>query len=106
VDITPLTYEILLALADEDRHGYGIIKEIEGRGAAVPSTGAMYLALQRMQEEGLVKDVPAPPDNEDRRRRYYAITEHGRRVARRESARLARLLEAAKGKKLLGEDAA
>jgi len=106
VDITPLTYEILLALADEDRHGYGIIKEMEGRGASVPSTGAMYLALQRMQEEGLVREVPAPPDNEDRRRRYYGITEHGGRVARRESARLARLLEAARGKKLIGEDAA
>lgn len=106
MEITPLTFEILLALADEDRHGYGMIKEIEGRGGSAPSTGAMYLALQRMQEEGLVKDVPPPPDNEDGRRRYYRITEHGRRTAERESDRLARLVETARSKKLLAEDAA
>ena len=48
--MTPLTYQILLALADASRHGYGIIKELEARlgSSAVPSTGALYLALQRM----------------------------------------------------------
>ena len=58
---TPLTYQILLALADADRHGYGIIKEIEERAAAAaPSTGALYLALQRMEGNGLIADAPAP----------------------------------------------
>lgn len=105
MEITPLTYEILLALADEDRHGYGTIKEIEGRGGAAPSTGAMYLALHRMQAEGLVREVPAPSDS-DARRRYYRITDEGRDAAERESERLSRLVEAARSKKLLAEDAA
>ena len=54
--LTPLTFEILLALADEARHGYGIIKEIEVRSGpdAAPSTGALYLALRRMQGDGQV----------------------------------------------------
>lgn len=101
---TPLTYDILLALADADRHGYGIIKEIEareGEGRA-PSTGAMYLALQRMEGEGLIEDTPSrPPTDDDARRRYYRMTEAGRAVAERESVRLAALVSAARNKNLL-----
>ena len=78
MEITALTFEILLALSDEDRHGYGIIKEIEGRDSPAPSTGAMYLALHRMQAEGLVRQVPAPSKSGDARRRYYRITDEGR----------------------------
>jgi len=105
VNVTPLTYEILVALADEDHHGYGIIKEIEGCGGSVPSTGAMYLALRRMQAEGLIRDVPTPVDS-DARRRYYRITDEGRSAAKRQSERLAKLLASARSKKLLEEDAA
>lgn len=101
---TPLTYQILLALADAERHGYGIIKEIEdreGEGSA-PSTGALYLALQRMESDGLIEDAPPPADDSgDARRRYYRITEKGREVATTESARLAALVAAAKEKRLL-----
>ena len=101
---TPLTYDILLALADADRHGYGIIKEIEareGEGRA-PSTGAMYLALQRMEGEGLIEEAPTrPATDDDARRRYYRITEAGRWVAERESMRLAALVAAARDKNLL-----
>ncbi len=106
MEVTPLTYEILLALADEDRHGYGIIKEIEGRGGAAVSTGAMYLALHRMQDEGLVVGAISPPDSEDARRRYYRITEVGRNLAQRESERLVRLVATARKKRVLTEDAA
>ena len=72
--ITPLTYQILLALADGDGHGYGIIKEIEQRSgsASAPSTGALYLALQRMEGEGLIQEAPARP-GDDARRRYYRL---------------------------------
>lgn len=102
MSITPLTYQILLALADEARHGYGIIKEIEaGQGvAAAPSTGALYLALQRMEGAGLIEDAERV-DPADARRRYYRLTAEGREAAESESARLARLVEAARGKKLL-----
>jgi len=103
MSLTPLSYQILLALADEDRHGYGIIKEIEGReGPGVaPSTGALYLALQRMEGEGLVRDVPHPGDGEDARRRYYRITAQGRAAAEDESERLAARVAAARAKHLL-----
>ncbi|HSM60372.1 MAG TPA: PadR family transcriptional regulator, partial [Longimicrobiales bacterium] len=103
-DMTPLTYRILLALADADRHGYGIIKDLEerdGEGSA-PSTGALYLALQRMESEGLIREAPRPR-GDDARRRYYRLSREGRAAAERESARLAALVAAAKAKRLLVE---
>ncbi len=102
--MTPLTYEVLLALADGDRHGYGIIKEIEGRvgAASAPSTGALYLALQRMQGKGLIEEaLERPANDDDPRRRYYSLTDEGREQARDESLRLAALVSAARAKKLL-----
>ena len=107
MSLTPLTYEILLALADAPRHGYGIIKEIESRAGAqaAPSTGALYLALQRMQDDGLIVDAPeARVGGEDARRRYYRITAEGRQIAAGESTRLADLVSAARAKRLLTED--
>lgn len=105
MSLTPLTYQILLALADEARHGYGIIKEIEGRAGApsAPSTGALYLALQRMESEGLVEEAPRPAGDDDARRRYYRITTTGRAQAEDESRRLFELVEAARAKQLLPE---
>lgn len=70
--LTPLTYQILLALADGDLHGYGIIKEIEQRSgsSSAPSTGALYLALQRMEGEGLIAEATErPAEADDARRR-------------------------------------
>lgn len=106
--MTPLTYEILLALADEARHGYGIIKEIEERGGpdAAPSTGAMYLALQRMEGDGLIEETERPEGDDDARRRFYRITPMGRERAELESRRLARLVETARAKSLLGSASA
>ncbi|GMV06466.1 MAG: hypothetical protein AMXMBFR53_27420 [Gemmatimonadota bacterium] len=101
--LTPLTYQILLALADEDRHGYGIIKEIEARegDGAGPSTGALYLALQRMEADGLVEAGDPPGAGEDARRRYYRLTRSGRALAEEESERLAARVAAARAKRLL-----
>ncbi len=100
---TPLTFQVLLALADQDRHGYGIIKEIDQRsgGASAPSTGALYLALQRMVGEGLIADSPEPTKGGDARRRYYSLTPVGRKRAVEESMRLAALVAAARDKNLL-----
>ncbi len=100
--MTPLTYDILLALADDDRHGYGIIKEIEDRAgaSAAPSTGALYLALQRMLGDELIEEAEAAP-GEDRRRRYYRLTRKGRDHAEAESVRLAGLVATARDKNLL-----
>jgi DNA-binding PadR family transcriptional regulator len=105
--MTPLTFEILLALADDRRHGYGIIKEIEERvGVAdAPSTGALYLALRRMLGDELIEEVEAVEDA-DQRRRYYRLTAKGRDHAEAESLRLSQLVASAREKKLLTEGAA
>lgn len=106
--LTPLSYHILLALADDERHGYGILKEIEERseGAANPSTGALYLALQRLEEEGAIalsSSRPGPDD--DQRRKYYRLTDLGRELASAESHRLEALVRTARAKALLPREA-
>lgn len=101
--LTPLSYEILVALADEARHGYGIIKEIESRlgEGSGPSTGALYLALQRLEAEGLIEaSRRRAKAGEDGRRKYVRLTAAGRRAAEAETRRLERLLAAAREKKL------
>jgi DNA-binding PadR family transcriptional regulator len=101
---TPLSHAILLALADQDRHGYAIIKEVErqSEGALRPGTGTLYTALQRLQEEGLIDESPRRPDpGEDQRRKYYRITPAGRASARAETLRLMRIVAVARDKAIL-----
>ena len=90
---------ILLSLASGERHGYGILQDIEARGeTAVPDVGTMYRALARMEDLGFIEASlrrPAP-DAGDERRNYYRITEAGRRAGRAEVKRLAALMRAAK----------
>lgn len=92
-------FHILLSLAASERHGYGIIQDIEARGdTAVPDVGTMYRALARMAEAGLIEAAarrPAP-DAGDERRNYYRITNAGMRVARAEAQRLELLTMAAR----------
>jgi DNA-binding PadR family transcriptional regulator len=98
--LTPLSFQILVALADEPRHGYGIIKEIEeATGERLKSsTGTLYLAIERLEQEGLIEEEPSS----DARRRYYRLTPLGRSVAAAETKRLATLLGVARSKKLVG----
>ena len=103
--LTPLSFQILLALADEERHGYGIMKEIDRRtkGRMTPATGPLYLAAQRLMDNGLIAESekrPAP-ELDDQRRKYYKLTEFGRRVAAAEVERMAHLLEVAFEKQLV-----
>ena len=96
------TFHILLALADEDRHGYGIIQEVAARtgGELKLSAGTLYRSIQRMLEQGLIvetHDRPAP-EEDDERRRYYRITPLGGAAARAEARRLAQLVKMAKAK--------
>ena len=80
--LTAVTYQILLALADRDRHGYGVIKEIERRteGAMSIETGTLYHALKRMKDDRTIELVPAidRSADEDQRRRAYRLTDWGR----------------------------
>src|SRR5499425_3051965 len=94
------TFHILMALADEDRHGYAIIQDVEARtnGELRLSAGTLYRSIQRMLEQGLITEPrqrPAP-DEDDERRRYYRITEFGTAVARAEAKRLTRLVKLAR----------
>jgi DNA-binding PadR family transcriptional regulator len=100
--LTPLSLAVLLALADAERHGYAILKEIEreSEGRIRPGTGTLYAALQRMVDEGLIEESGGVADAVDARRRYYGITALGRQVARAEVGRLARLVDLAAGKRL------
>src|SRR6185369_14743484 len=96
--LRPVEFHILLSLAAGERHGYGIIQDIEARGeASVPDVGTMYRALARMAEAGLIEAAarrPAP-DSGDERRNYYRITSAGLRVARAEARQLGALMRAA-----------
>jgi DNA-binding PadR family transcriptional regulator len=97
--LTALSYQILVALADGPRHGYGIIKEIEeSTGERLKSsTGTLYLAIERLESGGLIEeDVRAS----DARRRFYRLTSLGREVAVAETLRLSTLLTVAREKKL------
>lgn len=94
------TFHILLAVAGDDRHGYAIIQDVAARtdGQLRLSAGTLYRSIQRMLEDGLIveaKERPAP-DLDDERRRYYAITPFGARVARAETRRLRDLVRLAR----------
>ena len=96
--------QILIALADEDRHGYGILLEIERRNAGARlGTGTLYTALKRLLAKGFIEETeerPAP-DLDDARRRYYRLTAPGRTAAREETGRLAGVVRMARAKELL-----
>src|SRR5215468_10798638 len=92
-------FHILLSLASGERHGYGIIQDIEARGeSSVPDVGTMYRALARMAEAGLIEAAArrTAPDSGEERRNYYRITNAGMRVARAEARRLEQLIQAAR----------
>jgi DNA-binding PadR family transcriptional regulator len=105
--LRPVELEVLLALADEERHGYAIMQEAAERtgGALRLDPGTLYRALGRMRKAGLVAESARRPDPaaDDERRRYYRITALGRRAARAEMERLEDLVRAARRSRLLGE---
>ena len=98
--LPPATFHILMALAEEQRHGYAIIQQVAARtdGELVLSAGTLYRSIQRMLEQGLIveTDERPAPELDDERRRYYAITMLGESVARAETRRLAQLVKLAR----------
>ncbi|HET8840574.1 MAG TPA: PadR family transcriptional regulator [Ktedonobacteraceae bacterium] len=103
--LSPAVFHILLALADGEKHGYGIMKEITQRtdGSMRIGPGTLYGSIGRMMESGLIEASTNRPDPEldDERRRYYRLTNFGLRVAEAESRRLAQLLRIAQAKQVL-----
>src|SRR5579863_7662354 len=101
-------FQILVALADADRHGYGIMRQVEQQsgGRVRLGPGTLYSSLQSLLEEGLIDEVgsPAPSTPQDERRCYYRITAAGRKLARSEADRLADLLRIARARKIFRGD--
>lgn len=100
--LTDLAFNILVALTDEQLHGYALVKrlrELDGRASL--RTGTVYAALARLQDEGWVTEADAPADVGDGRRRYWRTTAAGVGTARAEAARLADVLGRAREKALL-----
>jgi DNA-binding PadR family transcriptional regulator len=101
--LTPAMFQILLALADGERHGYGIMQEIGARGSLRIGPGTLYGSIKRMLADGLIEESGERPDPalDDERRRYYRLTDAGRRAAAAEALRLADLVDIARAKRLL-----
>jgi DNA-binding PadR family transcriptional regulator len=100
---TPLpaaVFQILVALADQDRHGYAIMQDVAARtgGRMKLSPGTLYGSIKRMLDEGLIDELDErpSPDQDDERRRYYRLTPFGRNVARAEADRLTTVLRQAR----------
>jgi DNA-binding PadR family transcriptional regulator len=101
------TFHILMALTDEDRHGYAVIQDVMARtdGELRLSAGTLYRSIQRMLEQGLIVEArrrPAPA-LDDERRRYYSVTAFGTAVARAEMRRLTQLVRLARARGLTPE---
>ena len=103
--LTPAMFHILLSLADRERHGYEIMREVDERTERKVrlGPGTLYGSIKRMLADGLVEELDERPDPQldDERRRYYRLTDLGYRIAVAEAERLAALVKMARSKKLL-----
>ena len=104
--LTPTVFHMLVALADGEKHGYGIMKAVEEetQGQMQIRTGSLYGSIRRMIEAGLIEETDERPDAEldDERRRYYGLTAFGKRVLAAEAARIAKVMALMHGKRILG----
>jgi DNA-binding PadR family transcriptional regulator len=106
--LPPATFHILMALADQERHGYAIIQDVAERtdGELRMSAGTLYRSIQRMLEQDLIAETTKRPAvGDDSRRRYYRITHFGTAVARAEMRRLTQLVRLARARGLTPETA-
>ena len=103
--LTPAVFNILLALADGEKHGYAIMQEVEANthGRVPMGPGTLYGSIKRMLNAGLLEesDESADPGMDDQRRRYYRLSDLGRRSLHMEAERLASQVMVAKSKKVL-----
>ena len=103
--LTPVVFQILLALTDQERHGYGIMKEVSERtgGAVTLRPGTLYRAVSRLLLDRLIEESDWRPDPEedDERRRYYRLVSLGRQVAEAEARRMEVILHSAYSKALI-----
>ena len=107
-DALPLgsaVFHVLLSLADGEKHGYAILKEVAARtdSRVELGTGTLYGIIKRLLADEMIRECPKRPaeDFDDQRRRYYRLTDRGREIAMAEAERLSKLLARARGKRLL-----
>ena len=104
--LTPALFHVLLALADGEKHGYVISKEIARRtnNEVKLSTGTLYGVIKRLLDDSLIEESEERPDFslDDQRRRYYRLTKLGKAVAEAEAERMERVLALARSKNVLG----
>jgi DNA-binding PadR family transcriptional regulator len=100
--LTPAVLDIMVALGDEELHGYAIMQEVRRRTAGKRrlAPGTLYRSLRQMEERGWVVEAEERPDPDldDERRRYYRLTDLGRKVASAELERLEDLVRAGRSK--------
>ena len=103
--LTPAMFHVLVALADEPRHGYAILKDVSARtdGGVELGTGTLYGIIKRLLADGLVVEsrTRPPAQNDDERRKYYRLTPFGKRVVAAETERLAAMVDAARATDML-----
>jgi DNA-binding PadR family transcriptional regulator len=103
--LSPAVFQILLALANGNLHGYGIKLDVEARtnGAMSLGSGTLYEAIQRLETSGLIAETASPSDAPTgaRKRRYYRLEQPGREVLESELARMDKIVRFARRKKLL-----
>jgi DNA-binding PadR family transcriptional regulator len=106
--LTPGMFQVLIALADGEKHGYAVIKEVARRteGQITLSPATLYTIIRRFVQEGVIAETVERPDPalDDERRRYYRLTEFGRRVAKAEAIRMETALGMARAKKLIPKE--
>lgn len=106
--LTPAVFNILLALADGEKHGYSIMLEVEANtnNLVRMGPGTLYGSIKRMLKADLIEesDERADPQMDDQRRKYYRLTDLGRRVLSMEAERLASQVMIARTKNVLGTD--
>lgn len=105
--LRPAVLHILLALSAGELHGLGIADEVErtSDGVMELGPGTLYRSLAEMARTGLIRNVEAPVGDADPRRKYYALTDEGRRLLTAEAGRLERLVERARARSVLPETA-
>jgi DNA-binding PadR family transcriptional regulator len=102
--LSPAVFHILLALADEERHGYAIMRDIEARtdGVVRVGPGMLYGSIKWLLADGLIEDAPRRAHSgEDERRRHYRLTPAGRDLLRAEAARLESAVGLARARRVL-----
>lgn len=105
--VTPVVFHVLLAMSETDSHGYGIMQEVEERtgGSIRIAPGSLYFTLNRLLDAGMIVDGGAPdPAEDDARRKYYRLTDFGRRILESELRVLSGIVDLAREKNVLRDE--